>query len=260
MAIESHPDEFLFKEGVREGLRRLRATPRVSACGFVTAWQRARARGEVSVPRADVLFFETATPGVFIVNTSRIQGLDATDPVQVSRAEMIGRRQCREIFAFLKEHGAGFEDAIRMDTAAHVGVRESRHVTALYVLRADDVLNETAFEDPVALGGYPIDIHSPDGADTDSTHLRSDTAYQIPMRSLIATRPDNLTLVGRLIGATHEAAAAFRVTPIAMAIGQAGGTMAALAARSRTDPRRLPYDAVAKALLENGALLSKRQP
>jgi len=253
--IEAHPDDFIFKEGAEEGLRRLRRTPRVSAAGFLQAWAAARAGGEVTVPRSDVLFFETATPGVVIANTSRIQGLDATDPAELSRAEMLGRRQAAEIFRFLRAHCAGFEDAINLGTPSHIGVRETRHVRAEYVIEAEDVLNERQFPDPIALGGYPIDIHSPEGEHTDSQHLRRHATYQIPMRALIATRPANLTLVGRHIGATHEAAAAFRVTPIVMAIGQGGGALAALAIARDCDPRNLDYEPVAAALRAQGAML-----
>jgi hypothetical protein len=68
-------------------------------------------------------------------------------------------------------------------------------------------------------------------------------------------RPDNLVIGGRCISATHEAMAAFRVTPIAMAIGQAAGTIAATAARTGTPPARLDYALVREQLLANRAKL-----
>jgi glycine/D-amino acid oxidase-like deaminating enzyme len=250
-----HPEDFWFARGVEEGLARLARTPRLSLAGFKTAWSEARARGEVEVPREYVLFFETATPGVVIVNTSRIQGLDATNPHDLSRAEMIGRRQCAQIFRFLRERCPGFEHAVRMDAAAQVGVRESRHVQGLYTITADDLAHEKAFPDPIALGGYPIDIHSPDKARTDSVHFRAGATYQIPMRALLVARPENLVIAGRCISATHEAAAAFRVTPIVMAIGQAAGTLAALSVQSGLAPRAVDYAQVRRKLLEQNAKL-----
>jgi 2-polyprenyl-6-methoxyphenol hydroxylase-like FAD-dependent oxidoreductase len=253
-ALEN-PDDFWFAHGVEEGLARLERTPRLSLAGFKRAWESARASGEVDVPREYVLFFETATAGVFIVNTSRVQGLDATDPLQLSKAEVIGREQCRQIFDFLRRHCPGFENAIRMDASAQIGVLESRHVEGLYTLTAEDLAGQRAFPDPVALGGYPIDIHSPEKAETDSVHFSRGTTYQIPMRSLLVARPDNLVIGGRCISATHEAMAAFRVTPIAMAIGQAAGTIAATAARTGTPPARLDYALVREQLLANRAKL-----
>jgi hypothetical protein len=192
---------------------------------------------------------------VVIVNTSRIAGLNAADPFQLSRAEMIGRKQCAQIFRFLRAHAPGCAQAVRMDTAAKVGVRETRHVTGLYQLTADDITTSRAFADPIALGGYPIDIHAPSAETTATTHLRPSARYQIPLRSLLVERPENLIVVGRCISATHEAAAAFRVTPIAMAIGQAGGVTAAEAAQRDVAPAQVPYAAVRERLLQQGAQL-----
>ena len=252
----AHPEDFLWHpHGPEEGRRRLQASPRLSLAGFLGAWRAARARGEIDVPRDQVLFFETPTPGVVIVNTSRVTGLDATDPFQLSRAEAIGRRQCQQIFRFLRAHAPGFAQAVRMDTAAKIGVRESRHIAARYVLTGEDLVQARAFPDAIALGGYPIDIHSPGAETTITTHLPPDAAYQIPLRSLLVARPANLLVVGRCIGATHEAAAGLRVTPIAMAIGQAGGVAAAEAVARRVPPADVPFAAIRARLLAQGAQL-----
>jgi hypothetical protein len=169
---------------------------------------------------------------------------------------MIGRKQCAQIFALLRSHCIGFENAVRMDTAPKIGVRESRHIEGRCRITAEDLVEERAFPDPIALGGYPIDIHSPDGTQTDSTHLRPSISYQIPLRSLLVERPGNLVVVGRCISATHEASAAFRVTPIAMAIGQAGGVTAALAAREFAGETALvPYERVRSVLIAQGTKL-----
>jgi hypothetical protein len=254
--VQRNPDDFLWEHGQQTGLERLQRAQRISLAGFLRAWNAAKARGEIDIPRDQVLFFETATPGVVIVNTSRIQGLNATDPFQLTRAEIIGRRQCTQIFAFLRQHCVGFENSIRMDTSANVGVRESRHVSGLYQLTAEDLLREKDFPDAIALGGYPIDIHSPDDAITRTTKLPQSLAYRIPLRSLIAKDVNNLVLVGRCLSATHEASAAIRVTPIAMAIGQAGGTLAALACSAQQPPHEVDAREVRRVLVANGAIVS----
>jgi len=253
-AIE-HPEDFLWHGGVEVGLARLRTSPRVSLAGFLKAWREARERGEVNVPRDQVLFFETAEPGVVIVNTSRITGLDATDPFQLSEAESIGRRQCVEIFEFLRRHAVGFSKAVRMDTAAKIGVRESRHIEGRHRLTEHELLELHAFPDVIAMGGYPIDIHAPSAEETHTRHLRPHDVYQIPLRSLLPVKVDNLVVVGRCISATHEASAAFRVTPIAMAIGQAGGVVAAEAVRTSVTPPEVPFADVQKILRRQGAHL-----
>lgn len=251
-----NPDDFLWHPaGQAEALRRLQTSPRISLAGFLKAWRAARDRGEIDIPRDQVLFFETPVAGVVIVNTSRVVGLDPTDPFQLSKAESIGRRQCAQIFRFLQNHAVGFEKAIRMDTSAKIGVRESRHVHGLYTLTADDIVKGHPFEDTIALGGYPIDVHSPNSVTTDTRHLPPDAAYHIPLRSLLVKTPANLIVVGRCISATHEAAAAFRVSPIAMAIGQGGGVTAAEAVRAGVTPAEVPFANIRNRLLSQGARL-----
>ncbi len=253
-ALEN-PDDFVFEHGREEGLRRLKRSPRISLAGFRKAWLAARERGEVTVPRDFVLFFETATPGVIIVNTSRIQGMDPTDPFDLTRAEVEGRRQNNQIFAFLRKYCPGFERAFRCDSAAQVGVRETRHVNGLYTLTGKDLLEQKSFPDVVCRGGYPIDIHSPDGSNVNSSHMMPTGSYAIPYRSLVVDRPRNLAVVGRCLSATSEAFAAVRVSPIAMAIGQAGGIAAALAAKNRCALADVDYQLLRKTLLAQGAQL-----
>jgi hypothetical protein len=60
----------------------------------------------------------------------------------------------------------------------------------------------------------------------------------------------NLLVCGRCISATHEAGAAIRVTPIAMATGQAVGAAAGLSARENCLVRELPFNKVEEALRE----------
>lgn len=251
-----NPDDFLWHpRGQAEALKRLAVSPRLSLAGFLRSWAAARERGEVDVPRDQVLFFETPVPGVVIVNTSRVAGLDGTDPFQLSRAEGIGRRQCGQIFNFLRRHAVGFQHAIRMDTAAKIGVRETRHIAGRYLLTAADITASRPFDDAIALGGYPIDVHAVAKATTTTVHLPPDAKYQIPLRSLLPVVPDNLVVVGRCISATHEAAAAFRVTPISMAIGQGGGVAAAEAVRLRVPPAEVPFAQIRARLLAQGARL-----
>lgn len=253
-----HPEDFLWHGGAEVGAARLRTSPRVSLAGFLKAWDSARKRGEVDVPRDQVLFFETAEPGVVIVNTSRITGLDATDPFQLSEAESIGRHQCVQIFEFLRRHAVGFAKSVRMDTAAKIGVRESRHIEGRHLLTGQELISLHEFPDVIAMGGYPIDIHAPSAEETHTQHLQPHDIYQIPLRCLLPLKADNFVVVGRCISATHEASAAFRVTPIAMAIGQAGGVVAAEAVKTRVLPFQVPHQDVQMILRAQGAYLPGR--
>ena len=109
------------------------------------------------------------------------------------------------------------------------------------------------------MGGYPIDIHSPDGVNTHTTHLAPDSAYAIPLRSILVEEPTNLLVAGRCLSATHEASAATRVTPIAMAIGQAAGTAAAICCQRGCLPKELPYAVLRESLRTQGACLPQTE-
>lgn len=254
-AVFDQPENFAFENGADRGLQRLREGTSISLCGFLAEWKAAKERKEITIPRDNVLFFETGTEGVFIFNTTRITGFDATDAAQLSRAEIEGRRQCQELFRFIRTHCAGFENCVRIDASAQIGVRESRHVKGLHTLTAEELLTQRDFPDSIACGGYPIDIHSSVDGETFTQHVPETGSYKIPLRSLLAAGVDNLILAGRNISATHEASAAIRVTPIAMAIGQAAGTTAALATRNRVTPLQLDPEVIREVLRADGACL-----
>ncbi len=247
--IANNWEQFVDKEREREGAEILSKSNRLSMWGFYDLWQKAKREGEVSIPRNNVLFFETNTEGVYIFNTSRVLDLNPTNAAELSRGETVGRKQCWELYRFLKKYVPGFENATLIGTPPHIGIRESRHPKAVYELRAEDLIKGTAFEDRIALGGYPIDIHSPDGGDTDTTQLEGKGIYSIPVRSLLVAECENLLLVGRAIGADHHASAAIRLTPIAMAVGQGAGTLAALALKNRVKLRGVDYALLREALL-----------
>ncbi|WP_430933837.1 FAD-dependent oxidoreductase [Saccharicrinis sp. 156] len=235
----------------------LNRVSRISLWGFYDLWQKAKDNGEVSIPRDNVLFFETNTEGEFIFNTSRILGMDPTNPFDISRAETIGRKQCLEIFQFLRKYAPGFENCTLESTAPHIGIRESRHPQAKYVLTSDDLVNERKFEKAIAIGGYPIDIHSPDGQTTDSVHLRDEGVYYIPVDSLLVNEASNLILAGRAIGADHHASAAIRVTPIAMSIGQGAGVLAGLSVTNKCLPGNVEYSLLKPTLKEQDVYLGE---
>ena len=115
------------------------------------------------------------------------------------------------------------------------------------------------FPDAVAMGGYPIDIHSPDGAAMKHTHLTPGSWYSIPYRSLVTREAENLIVAGRCISVTHEACAAVRVTPIVMAMGQAAATAAAIAISCGVKVRDVSPDQVRRILDQNGAIIPGKE-
>ena len=192
-------------------------------------------------------------PDEWFVNVSRLNGVDATDPLSLSAAEEAGRRQVREIMAFFREYVPGAEDVRLLSTASTVGIRESRHVLGEYVLGKDDVIEGRVPADSVFLCSNSIDLHAGKSASgTLYMTIRDGNWYGVPYRCLVPRKIDGLLVAGRCASASSVAAAAIRVMPPCMAMGQAAGTAAALAAKSGLAPRDLDAAKLAERLKSDG--------
>ena len=75
--------------------------------------------------------------------------------------------------------------------------------------------------------------------------------YDIPLRALIAKDVDGLMMAGRCISGDFLAHASYRVTGNAVAMGEAAGTVSAIAARDHQLPHEVDW-AVAKSMLNQG--------
>jgi len=215
----------------------------------------ARAAGEITNPRENVLFFFVPAPGVVFFNTTRVVGRSGVDARDLTAAELEGRRQVREMVAFLKSRVAGFERAYLQRMATDIGVRETRRIVGEYVVSGEDILQARKFEDAIARGNYPIDIHNPAGTGTVIRHLPPGESYDLPYRCLLPKKIENLLVAGRSVSATHEAQASLRIMPTCFALGQAAGIAGALCAHRGIAPRALPYHDLRRALLRQGANL-----
>jgi hypothetical protein len=170
----------------------------------------------------------TIRTGEVMVNMVRLWG-DATDTETLTRNAITGRDHVQKFVAFLRGNFAEFRGAYLIDTAAQVGIRETRRIRGEYVLSDRDIAEGRQFTDSIALGGHVIDIHSPAG--THGQVRRPVAAYQIPYRCLLPLGVENLLVAGRPISTTHKAHGSARVMGTAMATGQAAGVAAAIAAR-----------------------------
>ncbi len=142
-----------------------------------------------------------------------------------------------------------------------VGKRESRRVMGDYVLNQNDVQSLRVFEDQVAYGAFPIDLHPSEGFFSDqppSNAVQLGGMFTIPLRSLYSKDIENLFLVGRCISASHVAFGAARVQATNGLQGEAVGVAAALCLKFNLTPRQLAHTRVAELqqrLLKNGAYL-----
>lgn len=219
--------------------------------------ERATEAGELDLAREDILFFGTPHDREVSVNSTRVTRVLGTDVWDLTRAERESRRQLRQLTAFFREYVPGFEEAYVAQSGVQIGVRETRRVRGAYRLTAEDLLSARSFDDVVARGAYPLDIHHPEGKGTTLERLPPGEAYDIPLRSLLPRDVGHLLVAGRCISGTHEAHSSYRVMPISMATGQAAGVCAALAARRGTPPGDVSAAPVQEELLRQGANLGE---
>jgi glycine/D-amino acid oxidase-like deaminating enzyme len=210
--------------------------------------------GRYALPRLEGSLHRTPQAGVMMALMTRIRDVDPTDPEQLTRAEIEGRRQCAEYFRFLKENVPGCEQAILISTSPAIGVRESRRILGDVVLSAEDVLSARSWDDQIALCGAPIEEHH-GGSDTRWIYVPEGKSYGVPWRALLPQHVEGLVVAGRCFSATHDAHASARSMGTCMAMGQAAGTAAALCAENGSVPRDLDPRALRARLAADGALV-----
>ncbi|MGB4135425.1 MAG: FAD-dependent oxidoreductase, partial [Microbacterium sp.] len=249
--LEEHPEEHAAPKGWSGSaypIEYIRNTPGVHFHAFDNLVAKAKEAGDFSIVRNQVGLYTFPGRDTVGINVTRVHGIDGTNPVDVSRAEVETRLQVMESLRFLRKYVPGFENAYLASVPFQVGVRESRHISTEHTLTREDILGGQDFDDQVARGAYPLDIHDEKqestvlGSTVDGggiTLLRIAKSYGIPLRSLIPGGLDNVTVAGRCIGADHEAAGAIRGQAVCMATGHAAGTAAALGARAGGDVRGL---------------------
>jgi hypothetical protein len=189
--------------------------------------------GRYLLPRREGSSHRTVLEGVVHTNLTRVLGVDATEPWQLSDAEREGRRQVQEYVRFLVEQVPGYENAYLLGSSVWIGVRETRRLRGRYVLTRDDVLSARDFDDAIARCGAPVEDHA-GGDSTIWEYVGSDGSpsgltYGVPFRCLCPQDLDNVLVAGRCLSATHDAHASVRSMAQCMAMGQAAGTAAAMA-------------------------------
>jgi hypothetical protein len=188
------------------------------------------------------------------INMTRVNGVNGTNPESLTFGETEGRRQIVDIQKYLIEYVPGFENAYFTKMAPFIGIRETRRIVGKYVLTAEDILGCGRFEDSIAVASYPLDIHHPEGGGCTLTWCGD--CYDIPYRSLIPEKIENLIVAGRCISTTHEAMSAIRVMAPCMAMGEAAGRAAKMAVRENILPSQIDVQKLRAELIEKGAYLN----
>lgn len=122
------------------------------------------------------------------------------------------------------------------------GIRESRRLVGDYILNENDILGNKYFDDGVAFGGWPIDVHPKEGLyhkGLPTKYINFPGSYSIPYRCFYSKNIQNLMMAGRDISVSKLAMASTRVMGTCAIGGQAVGTAAAIAIKYGCDPKKI---------------------
>lgn len=189
------------------------------------------------------------------VNMTRIIG-DASDARDLTRAEVQGRRDTRRVVDYLRETVPALADSHLLHTSTQIGVRETRRLEGVRTLTGDDLRTGAGFEDSVALGCWPIDVH-PSDRGTGTHAMFVPEPFEIPYSIMVPESVDGLLAAGRCVSADREALGSIRVGATCAAMGHAAGAAAARAADQDVQPRAVNVSEVQALLRNQGALVTR---
>jgi len=169
-------------------------------------------------------------------------GVRPFDAAQVSEATLRARAEVYGIVRALRSLGGIWKGIQLVATAEQIGVREGRRIHGRYRVTTDDLINGTRHEDAVTRVTFGVDVHALTREENEKKPISNEGVrtrpYDIPLRALIAKDVDGLMMAGRCVSGDFLAHASYRVTGNAVAMGEAAGAVAAIAAKSG----RLPHE------------------
>ncbi len=211
-------------------------------------------------PRKKPIVRPQRNPIEWRANLTQIKNPDGTavsgiDARELSYGEIEGRKQCWDVFQFIKETTPGFDRAYIVEIAPQIGIRETRRVQGEYVLTEKDILGCRDFPDTIGVQGWPVEAHIKGDVKFVFAPRDSRGFNEIPYRIIVPLKVDNLLVAGRCASMSHEGQSSARVSGPCFVMGQAAGTAAALALQSNVAPRALDVAELQRRLRAAGANL-----
>lgn len=173
-----------------------------------------------------------------------------TSAADLTEATMRARAEINGLVDALRRSGGVWKNLRLVATNEHIGVREGRRIHGLYTVSTGDLKQGLRHEDSICRVYFGVDVHSvskSEGKGITRTGVRS-RAYDIPLRALIAKDVKGLMMAGRCISGDFIAHSSYRVTGNSVAMGQAAGVTAALAAQTNRLPRDVSWERIKETL------------
>ena len=209
---------------------------------------------------------------------TRVYKADCSVADDLTKAEIEGRRQIRAIMDMLRKYGTKENLPGLVALPSYIGIRETRHIKCLYQISDEDAMYGKHFEDAIANGSYRLDIHHQDkpgltfryldgsevyvrpGVADQKSRWRKEmevdpTFYQIPLRSIIPEKHENLMVAGRMLDAAIIAYSGIRVMVNMNQVGEAAGVTSYLALHRQKRIRDVSSGDVRDELKKGGSII-----
>ena len=180
------------------------------------------------------------------MNLVHLDNIDGTDPDDLTRGEVEGRRQAMLAIEALRRYTPGCSGARLRNFGMTLGIRDTRKIDAAYNMTEHDVREQARFADsigiyPEFIDGYGILILPTTGR-----------YFQIPYRNLVPKGVRNLLVAGRSSGGDRVSHASTRNMSCCAVLGQGAGIAAALSLHSGYDLDAPDVEAIQKELDRQG--------
>lgn len=214
--------------------------------------ENARLCGEFPCGTLKLRIYE-APNGFWTVNMAQVDGvLNELDTDTVTQTEISQRKQAKQIFDFLKKTVPALKNIRLVDSASDIGIRESRRIIGRHTFTLDDIQKHKYFDDRIAVCANSVDIHMSDRVEYTAYDGGN---YYIPLSAALSKNITNLLAAGKCISTDKYAHAAVRVMPPCMAMGEASGICAALAAEKGIRHYEVSVSEIQKIIIKNGGYI-----
>ncbi|MBR5528120.1 MAG: FAD-dependent oxidoreductase [Clostridia bacterium] len=213
--------------------------------------------GEWDFPYEIFISVKLCSEDTFMINTIRQVGIDGTDAESLSRGIIDGRRENYKLLEIMRKYFPGFSEARICRVAPVIGIRETVRIVGEYTLLVEDLVNGTEFSDTIAISSYGWDLPNPKKPSLQPFHdvKRRSPHTCIPYRCLVPRDAENIIAVGRCVSVEREVLGPVRVMAPCVAMGEAAGIAAVMAANDGISFKNINVDLLRNKLRGYGAMV-----
>jgi hypothetical protein len=197
--------------------------------------------------------------GTFMVNTSRLIGIDGTSGQSKSDGMVSGREETFQLMDIMQNHIPGFENVKLKSIAPLLGIRETRRIMNDAMLTVDDIAQGKTFSDTIGFSAYGWDLPDPKRPSYQPMHeqpIKRKSEYTpIPYRTMLPQPVENLICPGRVICVERHVLGPLRVMAPCMVMGEAAGTAAGQVVEKQIGFSDISIEKLKNRLRKNGGLV-----